>query len=84
MTKDEPEELITMLPKELFVCIITEDLRDQTMTATVNDEFTQSIKKCLTEKGIPPLRTALSDWSLDNELILFKGKVYIPPNTDLR
>ncbi len=86
MTKDEPEELITMLPKELrvFVRIIAEDLRDRTMTATVNDEFAQSIKKCLTEKGIPPLRTALSDWSLDDKLILFKGKVYIPPNTDLR
>jgi len=54
------------------------------MTATVNDEFAQSIKKCLIEKGIPPLRTALSDWSLDDELILFKGKVYIPPNTKLR
>ncbi len=53
------------------------------MTATVNDEFAQSIKKCLTEKGIPPLCTALSDWSLDDELILFKGKVYIPPNTNL-
>jgi len=66
MTKDEPEELITMLPKELFVRIIAEDLRDRTMTATVKDEFTQSIKKCLT----------LSDWSLDDELILFKGKVY--------
>src|SRR6266576_5390791 len=54
------------------------------MTATVNDEFTQSIKKSLTEKGIPPLCTALSDWSLDDKLILFKGKVYIPPKTDLR
>jgi len=85
MTKDEPEELITMLPKELrvFVRIIAEDLRDRTMTATVNDEFAQSIKKCLTEKGIPPLHTALSDWTLDDELILFKGKAYIPPNTDL-
>jgi len=83
MTKDEPEELIMMLPKELFVRIIAEDLQDRTMTATVNDEFAQSIKKCLTEKAIPPLRTTLSDWTLDNELILFKGKAYIPPNTDL-
>ncbi len=53
------------------------------MTATVNDEFAQSIKKCLTEKGIPPLHTTLSDWTLDDKLIPFKGKAYIPPNTDL-
>ncbi len=84
MTKDKPEELIMMLPKELFVRIIAKDLRDRTTTATVNDEFAQSIRKCLTKKGIPPLHTALSDWTLDDELILFKGKAYIPPNTDLR
>ena len=84
MEKDEPEELITMLPKELFVRTIAEDLRDRTINITVNDEFAQSIKKCLNEKGTPPLRTALADWTLDDELILYKGKNYIPSDADLR
>jgi RNase H-like domain found in reverse transcriptase/Integrase zinc binding domain/Reverse transcriptase (RNA-dependent DNA polymerase) len=84
MSKDEPNELITMLPDKLFVRTIAEDLRDRAISITINDEFAQSIKKCLKDKGTPPLRTALSDWTLDDELIQYKGKTYIPSDVDLR
>ncbi len=84
MEKDDPEELLTMLPEKLFIRTIAEDLREKTIEVTKTDEFAMSIKKCLQEKGIPPLRTALSDWTLDDEIILYKGKTYIPPNIDLR
>ncbi len=84
MEKDDPEELLTMLPEKLFIRTITEDLREKTIEATKTDEFAISIKKCLQEKGIPPLRTALSDWTLDDEIILYKGKTYILPSIDLR
>ena len=79
MEKDDPEELLTMLPEKLFIRTIAEDLREKTIEATKTDEFAISIKKCLQEKGIPPLRTALSDWTLDDEIILYKGKTYIYP-----
>ncbi len=69
MTKDKPEELIMMLPKELFVHIIAEDLRDRTMTATVNNEFAQSIKKCLTKKGIPPFTHHLLQHDTDSRIM---------------
>ena len=69
MEKDDPEELLMMLPEKLFICTIAEDLREKTIEATKTDEFTITIKKCLQEKGIPPLRTALSDWTLDDEII---------------
>src|SRR6266576_7271640 len=84
MEKDDPEELLMMLLEKLFIRTIAEDLREKTIEATKTDEFAISIKKCLQEKGIPPLRTALSDCTLDDEIILSKGKTYIPPNTDLR
>jgi hypothetical protein len=84
MTKDEPEERITMLPDSLFVNTIAEDLRDKVLIATSTDEFAQSITRCLKEKGTPPLRTALSDWTFDDGIILYKGKSYIPADSDLR
>jgi len=70
MTKDEPEELITMLPDKLFIRTIAEDLQDKAIKSTLTDEFAKSIKKCLKEKGIPPLCTASSDWTLDDKLII--------------
>ena len=77
MEKDDPEELLTMLPEKLFIRTITEDLREKTIEATKMDDFAISIKKCLQEKGIPPLRTALSDWTLDDKIILVTGLPFL-------
>ena len=84
MENDEPKELTTMLPNELFARTIALELRDCAISSTLADSFAQSIKTCLKEKGMPPLRTALADWTLDDEIILYKGKSYIPPDIDLR
>ena len=80
MENDEPKELTTMLPNELFARTIALELQDRAISSTLADSFAQSIKTCLKEKGTPPLRTALADWTLDDEIILYKGEAYIAPN----
>jgi hypothetical protein len=73
-----------MLPKEQFISLIATDLRDQIQTLSSNDDFIKGIIKCLKERSTPPLRTALSDWTLDDGIILFKNKVFVPNNKDIR
>jgi hypothetical protein len=73
-----------MLPKEQFISLIATDLRDQIQTLSSNDDFIKGIIKCLKERSTPPLRTALSDWTLDDGIILFKNKVFVPNNRDIR
>ena len=75
-----------MLPDNMFISLIATDLqvRDKIATATKHDELAIKIKNCLHKQLPPPLRTALSDWSLMNNLIIYKGKVYIPTNMELR
>jgi hypothetical protein len=81
---EEDDELVTMLPKEQFISLIATDLRDQIQTLSSNDDFIKGIIKCLKERSTPPLRTALSDWTLDDGIILFKNKVFVPNNRDIR
>jgi hypothetical protein len=81
---EEDDELVTMLPKEQFISLIATDLRDQIQTLSSNDDFIKGIIKCLKERSTPPLRTALSDWTLDDGIILFKNKVFVPNNKDIR
>jgi hypothetical protein len=81
---EEDDELVTMLPKEQFISLIATDLRDQIQTLSSNDDFIKGIIKCLKEQSTPPLRTALSDWTLDDGIILFKNKVFVPNNKDIR
>jgi hypothetical protein len=73
-----------MLPKEQFISLIATDLRDQIQTLSSNNDFIKGIIKCLKERSTPPLRTALSDWTLDDGIILFKNKVFVPNNKDIR
>ena len=73
-----------MLPEDLFVSLIATDLRDQIHALSSTDEFIQGIIKCLKDRSMPPLRTALSDWTNDDGIILFKNKVFVPNNRDIR
>ena len=72
-----------MLPGDLFIQIIAEDCHDQIKLATQSDEFASNIKECLSKKSAPPLQSALSDWTNNDGIILYKGKAYIPADTEL-
>ena len=78
---EDDDELVTMLPEEQFIAV---DLCDQIKSLSSNDEFIKGIIKCLKEQPTPPLWTALSDWTLDDGIILFKNRVYVPNNRDIR
>ena len=80
---EEDDELITMLPEDLFVSLITTDLQDQIHALSSKDKFIQGIIKCLKDRSTPPLRTALLDWTNDDGIILFKNKVFVPNDRDI-
>ena len=81
---EEDDETIIMLPDNMFVSLIATDLRDKIIIATKTDELATKIKDCLRKQSPPPLHTTLSDWSLIDEQVIYKGKSYVPTNTDLQ
>ena len=72
-----------MLPMDLFLNLISIDLRNHIAKLTETDAYAATIYSCIKRKA-PLLRTALTDWTLDNSLILFKNRVYVPDDLDLR
>ena len=78
------EKKVTMLPEEQFISLIATDLCDQIKNLSADDEFIKGIIKCLKERSTPPLQTALSDWTIDDRISLFKNKVFIPNNREIR
>ena len=81
---EEDDETIVMLPDNMFISLIATDLRDKIASATNTDELATKIKSCLYKQLPPPMRTALSDWSYKDGLIIYRGKVYVPPDTEIR
>ena len=73
-----------MLPDNLFISLIATDLKDRITTTTRDDELATKIKDCLQKQLPPPMHTALSNWTFMDDLITYKGKVYIPTNMELQ
>ena len=71
-----------MLPTNLFLNLISIDLHNRIAKLTETDAYAATIYSCIKRKA-PPLRTALTDWTLDDSLILFKNRVYVPDDLDL-
>ena len=73
---EEDDETIVMLPEEMFISLIA--------AISQKDDLTTKIKDCL-QKQLPlPMCTVLSNWSITDNLIIYKGKVYIPANIEIQ
>ena len=72
-----------MLPSDLFISLIAEDLKMQIKTSTELDPLLKTIQDCQTNNTPPPLRLALSDWQIEDGLLLYKNLCFIPDNTEL-
>ena len=81
---EEDDKTIVMLPEEMFISLIASDLRNKITIATETDDLATKIKDCLQQQLPPPMQTTLSDWSLIDGLITYKGKTYIPTNIELQ
>uniref|UniRef100_A0A0W0G2H2 Putative reverse transcriptase-rnase h-integrase n=1 Tax=Moniliophthora roreri TaxID=221103 RepID=A0A0W0G2H2_MONRR len=47
------------------------------------DDFHKSALEQLLDQGVPPIKSALSDWKVDGDLLFFKDRVYVPNDLEL-
>ena len=73
-----------MLPDQLFISTLDISLRDRLIAATEQDLLAKEAIESIQKTSIPPLRSAITDWTIDNGLILFKQRIYVPDNLTLR
>ncbi|ESK83673.1 hypothetical protein Moror_2158 [Moniliophthora roreri MCA 2997] len=65
-----------MLPDSLFVNVIDVDLQDRLKNALGNDDFHRSMLEALLNQGIPPIKSSLSDWKFDDDILFYKGQPF--------
>ena len=77
-----------MLPDEMFVNLIDTDLQERIAIANDLDQNAAEVLKLLLEKAPAEMTTGLEDWRLENtngrNILFYKGKNYIPKDTELR
>src|SRR6202021_3006065 len=76
------------LPDEMFVNLVDMDLQERIAIANDLDGNAAEALQLLLEKAPTEMTAGLEDWELDNtsgrNILFYKGKNYIPKDTELR
>ena len=75
---------IILLPDSLFVRIIDINLHYSIFEATVKDTLFASALEALKTNGPFPITSKLEDWCLEDGLLFFKDRCFMPADEDLR
>ncbi|ESK83201.1 hypothetical protein Moror_3299 [Moniliophthora roreri MCA 2997] len=70
--EDNDNEDVVLLPEQLFVKGINLDLGTEIAERLGPDDFYKSALEQLLHQGMPPIKSALSDWEIRDSLLLFK------------
>lgn len=77
-------EDVTLLPGELFAKAIHVDLQERIRDTTSRDKTVMESLNGIWHLRKDPLIGRKEDWSMDDGIVLFKEKVYVPPDEELR
>uniref|UniRef100_A0A0W0F6B5 Reverse transcriptase domain-containing protein n=2 Tax=Moniliophthora roreri TaxID=221103 RepID=A0A0W0F6B5_MONRR len=80
---DTDNEDIIVLPEWLFIKGIDLGMKEDIEKRLGPDDFHKSALEQLLHQGVPPIKSALSDWKIEGELLFFQDRVYVPNDTDL-
>uniref|UniRef100_A0A0W0GA73 Reverse transcriptase RNase H-like domain-containing protein n=1 Tax=Moniliophthora roreri TaxID=221103 RepID=A0A0W0GA73_MONRR len=81
---DSDNENIVVLPDQVFIKGIDLGLKDEIVERLGPDDFHKSALEQLLHQGVPPIKSALTDWRIEGNLLFFQNRVYVPNNIDLR
>ena len=86
--EDNDNEDIIMLPDNMFLNLIDTNLQEKIAMSNDLDGNAVEALKLLLEQGPTTMTVGLNDWTIETQnggnILFYKGKNYIPKNTDLR
>jgi Integrase zinc binding domain len=86
--EDNDNEYIIMLPDNMFLNLIDTNLQEKIATSNDFDGNATEALKLLLEKGPTTMTAGLDDWKIETsngrKILFYKGKNYIPRNTELQ
>jgi hypothetical protein len=78
--EDNDNEDMTLLPDELFMKVIDTEMHSLLVATLMKDDLVKAAVEALKMGGIPPIKSTLTDWKLEDGLLFFLGQCYILPN----
>ena len=82
--EDTDNEDMTLLLDNLFVKFIDTNMHDLFAEQIMQDNIIRDAILALKKQGTPPIKSSLSDWKVENGLLFFKDRCYVPNNEELQ
>jgi hypothetical protein len=71
--EDNDNEDMTLLPDNLFVKVIDTETHSLLVAMLMKDDLVKLAVEALKTGGIPPIKSVLTDWKLEDGLLFFLG-----------
>ena len=82
--EDTDNEDRLLLPEQLFIKTIDLELHDLIASTGKEDELMKNTKTALQNKRSLPLNSHPFDWRIEDDLLFYKDKCYVPDNLKIR
>ena len=82
--EEDEGEIATVLPDSMFIQKIYIPLQDRILSAMEEDHFGRQAIISITQAGLPPLKSMITDWKVEEGLLFYKNRLYVPANLGLR
>ncbi|ESK81148.1 reverse transcriptase-rnase h-integrase [Moniliophthora roreri MCA 2997] len=82
--EDNNNKDVILLPERLFVKGINLEMGTKIVEQLGPDDFHKSALEQLLHQGMLLIKSALSDWKIKDGLLLFKDRIYVPNDAELR
>ena len=70
--EDNDNEDLVLLPDKLFIDLVNTALTKIIESASESDELVKNLTSVITLKGIPPIKSDLSNWKVIDGLLFYK------------
>jgi len=82
--EDTDNEDLVLLPDKLFIKLVNIELAKMIESAATSDELVKDMTNVLSTKGVPTIRSNLSDWKIEDGMLFYQDRCYIPDNKAIR
>jgi len=74
---------IIVLSNDIFIKMIDLELQDEIKNKTAKDDFFGKALQAVKENGPPLIRYSLGELKIEERILVFKDRYYIPPHEEL-
>lgn len=82
--EDNDNNAVILLPDSMFVNAIDSSLAEQLRMSMTKDQIVTDALEAIKTHGPLPMKSELEDWIMEDGLVFYKNRCYVPLDEELR